>query len=75
MFLDRNGNERAALHRRVVGDEHPRNAVDEADAGDDPASGNLVAVLAEARQGRELEECRVVIGDHVDAIPHQNLAA
>ncbi len=35
VFLDGHGNERSALHRGVVGDEHVGNTVDQADAGDD----------------------------------------
>ena len=75
VLLDRDRHERAALDGGVVGDEHPRHPVHDADPGDDAAAGHLVAVLAEAGQGRELEEGGVVVGDHVDAVPHHHLAA
>ena len=75
MLLDRDRHEGAAFDGGVVRDEHIGHAVDDADTGDDAATGDLVAVLAPSGQGRELEERGVVVGDHVDAVAHHDLAA
>ena len=55
MFLHRLVIERAALHRRIVGDEHAGQIVDNPDACDDPGTGNLTAVLPIGRQRRQLK--------------------
>ena len=75
MFLDGNGDERAALDGGVVGDEHPGHTVHDPDAGDDAAARHLVVVLAEAGQGGEFKERRLVIRDHVDPVADEHLAA
>ena len=75
MLLDRDRHQGAALDGGVVGDEDVRRALDDTDAGDDPASGHLVAVLAPPRQGGELEERGVLVGDHVDPVAHHDFAA
>ena len=75
VLLHRLGEERAALHRRVVGDDHARRAVDHADAGDDAGRRHLVVVEPPGGQRRQLEERRERIEQQVDALAHQHLAA
>src|SRR6056300_1575017 len=75
MLLDRDRHEGAALNGGVVRDEHIGHAMDDPDTGDDAAAGYLVSVLTPSGQGRELEERGVLVGDHVDAVAHHDLAA
>ena len=75
VLLDTDRQQRAALHRCVVGDEHPRHAADHADTGDDARAGGAVVVHLPARQRGELQERRAGIADQVDPVPRQDLAA
>jgi hypothetical protein len=43
---------RAALHRRVVGDDQHLLALDPPDAGDDPGGWHIVLIDLVGRQGR-----------------------
>ena len=65
----------AALHRRVVADDHALAPGDAADAGDQAGGRRLVAIEAERRQRRELEERRAGIEQQLDAFAGQQLAA
>gem|GEM_PF-6294661 len=67
--------ERAALHGRVVGDEHAGPPGHDADAGDYARARHLVAVLPPGRERRKLQKRRAVIDDEIDTLAHQPLAA
>ena len=56
VLLDRHRVVRAALDRRVVGDDHAGRALDPADAGDDPGARRLVVVQAGRGERAQLEE-------------------
>ena len=73
VFLDRHGEQRAPLHRRIVRDEHERHPANDADARDDAGAGRLVVVLTPPAERRELEEGRSVVDDVIDAIARQEL--
>ena len=75
VLLDADRVVRAALHRRVVADHHAFAAGDAADAGDDAGAGRLVAVHAEGRERRQLEERRARVEQHLHAIAGQQFAA
>ena len=75
VLLDRHRVVRAALDRRVVGDDHALAAGDPADAGDDARAGALVVVHAVGGQRRELEERAAGVEQPVDAVARQQLAA
>ena len=75
MLAHRLGEEGAALHGRVVGDQHAGAALHDADAGDDAGARHLVAVEPPGREGRELEEGRLRVEQQVDALAHHDLAA
>ena len=66
---------RAALHRRVVRDDHHFAALDAADAGDDAGGRGLVAVEPVGGELRELEEGRAGIEQGAHALAGQELAA
>ena len=75
VLLDRDREVRAALDRRVVGDDHALAPVHRADAGHDAGARRLVVVEAERRQRRQLEPGAVGIEQQVDALAHRQLAA
>ena len=56
----------AALHRRVVGDDHALGAGDPADAGDDAGARHLAAVHAVRGELRELKERRADVEQPAD---------
>ena len=74
-FLMRDGVVRAALHRRVVAHHHAFAAGDAADAGDDAGAGRFVAVHAEGRERRQLEERRARVQQHFHPVAGQQFAA
>jgi hypothetical protein len=59
----------------VVADNHALDAAHAADAGDDAAGGNPVAVQFVSRQLADLEERRAGIEQAVDAVAHEHLVA
>ena len=63
----------AALHRRVVRDDHALVPADAADPGDDPRAGGFVVVHAERGEGRELEERRARVEEPLDALAREEL--
>ncbi len=65
----------AALHRRVVGDDHAVVALDPADAGDHARAGRLAVVHAVGGELADLEERRARVEQAVDAVARQQLAA
>jgi hypothetical protein len=67
--------ERAALHGRVVGDDHADHAADRADASYNPGRGHGIAVKPPGRQRRKLEERTERIEQVVDAFANGDLAA
>ena len=75
VLLDRHGEVRAALDRRVVGDEHALASLDDADPGDDPCAGSLAVVELPGGERRELQERRVRVEQPVDALPSGQLPA
>ena len=75
VLLHRHWIVRAALHRRVVGDDHAFAARDAADAGDDARRGHVAAIHAISRERRQLEDRRAGIDEGIDAVARQQLAA
>ena len=75
LLFDASGEEGAALYGGVVGDEHPRDAMDDADSGDDAGARELIVDLAEPSERGEFEKGRAFVDDHVDAIAGHDLAA
>jgi hypothetical protein len=69
------GEEGAALHRRVVGDQHAGAALHDADAGDDAGARHLVAIEPPGGERREFEERRLRIEQEIDALAHHDLSA
>jgi hypothetical protein len=65
----------AALHRRVVGDDHALAPRHPADAGDDARGRHLAPVHAVCGERRQLEDRRARIDQRVDAVARQELAA
>src|SRR2546422_2259310 len=74
VFLHRKRVVRAALHRRVVRDDHALVAAHAADPGDHPRAGRLVVVHPVRREWRELEERRAWIEEPLDPFARQELA-
>ena len=75
MLLHRHRVVGAALHRRVVGDDHAFLPVDAADAGDHAGRRRLAVVHAVGRELADLEERRARVEQAVDALARQQLAA
>ena len=75
VLLDGLVKERAALHGRVVGDDHARHAAHHADAGDDAGRRDFAVVLAPGRKGRQLKKRAVVVDQEIDALAREQLAA
>ena len=75
MLLDRHRVVGAALHRRIVGDDHAFLPRDPADAGDHPGGRGLAVVHAEGGELADLEEGRAGVEQAVDALARQQLAA
>ncbi len=67
--------ERAALGRGVVGDDHADHASDRADAGHQAGARDGVVVQPPGGQRRQLEEGAERIEQQVDAFAHRDLAA
>ena len=64
---------RAALHRRVVRDDHHVAARHARDAGDDAGARRVVFVHAKRRQRRQLQKRRAGIDEAIDALAHRHL--
>ena len=75
MLLDRHRIVGAALHRRVVADDHDLAAGDPADACDQPCPRHLAVVHVAGGKLADLEERRTGIEQALDAIAGQELAA
>ena len=75
VLLDRHRVVRAALDRRVVGDDHALAAADAADAGDDPRAGRVAVIHAVGGERAQLQERRALVHEPVDALARQQLAA
>jgi len=65
----------AALHGGVVGNDHARAALHQADAGDDAGTRRHAVVHAFAGQHADLQERRARIEQHFDAMARQDLVA
>ena len=63
----------AALHGRIVGDDHAGAPRDPADAGDEPGARQVIVVHIVRRERRELEKRRAGIEQRVDPLAHQEL--
>ena len=74
VLLDRQRVVRAALHRRVVGDDDDLAAGDTPDPGDQARAGGIAVVDPMRGQRREFQEGRAGIEQSVDAIAHEQLA-
>ena len=66
---------RAALHRRVVRDDHARAALDDPDARHDSGRRRLALVDVPRRKRVQLEERRAGVDEPVDPLPCGELAA
>ena len=66
---------RAALHRRVVGDDHALPSVDDADPGDDPRRRCVAVVQLPGRERVQLEERGARVDEPVDPLARRELAA
>ena len=66
---------RAALHRRVVRDDHALPPLDDADPGDHPCRGRVVVVEAVRRERVQLEERRLGVEEPVDTLAGEELPA
>ena len=75
VLLDREREVRAALHRRVVGDDHALAALDDADPGHDPCARRLALVQVPRGERAQLEEGAVGVAEQVDPLPRRQLAA
>jgi len=75
MLLDRHRVISAALHRRVVADDHRLAARDAADPGDHPGAGNFAIVQVAGGELADLEERRTGIEQAFDAIAREQLSA
>ena len=75
VLLDGDRVVRAALHRRVVGDDHAFAARDAADACDHSRAGAFVVVHAVGGQRCQFEERAAGVEQPVDAVARQQLAA
>ena len=64
----------AALHRRIVGDDHALASGDEPDPGHDAGRWNLAAVETVRGQGRELEERALGVDQALDPLAGEELA-
>jgi hypothetical protein len=74
MLLDRQWEVRAALHGRVVGDDHALAPLDDADSRHDPGRGRGAVVDVPGRERVQLEERRVRVEQPVDPLPGRQLA-
>jgi len=75
VFLDREREVRAALDRRVVGDDHAFLTLDDADARDDARAGRVAVVDLPGGQGGELQEGAPRVDEPVDPLAGGELAA
>ena len=66
---------RAALHGRVVRDDHALPALDDADPRDDPGRRRVTVVELPGRERIQLQERRPRIDQPVDALARRELAA
>ena len=74
VLLDGHRVVRAALDRRVVGDDHAGRALDPADPGDDPGTRRLVVVQAGGRERAQLEERAARVEQPFDPLADRQLA-
>ncbi len=65
----------AALHGRVIGDDHALETIDAADSRDDAARRDPVAVELMPGELRDLEERRAWVEQAIDAVAHEHLVA
>ena len=75
VLLDREREVGAALHGRVVRDDHALAALDDADPGDDPGRRRLAVVDVPRGERVQLEEGRARVDEPVDPLARRQLAA
>ena len=75
VLLDREREVGAALHGRVVGDDHALLALDDADPGGDARAGRIAAVHTPGGQRGELQKGCARIDEAVDPVPCCELPA
>ena len=75
MLLDRERKIRAALHRRVIGNDHALPARNPTDTADHASADGLVAVKTVGRQCCDLKERRAGVQKPEHPVPRQQLAA
>jgi len=64
----------AALHGRIIGDDHAFLAADPPDPGDDPGGRHIVVVDTESRERGQFQERRTRVEQRIDALARQQLA-
>src|SRR5262249_41025135 len=64
--------DRAAAYRRIVGDDHTGDVLDNADAGDHARADRVLG--APGREGGQLQERRVPVEQQLDAFAGEQLA-
>ena len=67
--------ERSALGRSVVGDDHADHTADDADPGDEAGAGHRVVVKSPGGERRQFQKWTQGIDQQIDALAHRNLAA
>src|SRR5439155_16113588 len=75
VLLHRDREVSAALHRRVVADDHALGPRDASDPRDDARAGSFVVVETVRRERGELEERRRGVEKPLDALARQELAS
>ena len=74
VLLHRHGEVGAALHRRVVADDHHLAPRDAPDAADHPGAGRLAAIEAKGGELTDLQEWRAGVQQPLHPLPRQELA-
>jgi hypothetical protein len=75
MLLDGEGVVAAALHGRIVGDDHGEPAGDLADAGDEAGGGDILSIDVVGGELADFEEGGARIEEALDALAREKLAA
>ena len=75
MFLYADGEIGAALHGRIIGDNHARSPTDAANSRDDPCASDLPVVHPMRRESSYLEKGRERIDQRVDTGARRHFAA
>src|SRR5258708_7022079 len=75
MFLHRQGVVRAALHCRIVRNDHAFGPADTTYSRDDPCTRRFIVVHAVGCQGTDLQEGRARVEQRLDTLTREELAS